>query len=151
MPRALGYIPTSHKSKYKNFFNLFDPLMHVKANKGDVVLFNANLIHVGAINEERDDHIRIQMKLTHKDDRDTISYYEDFHKLLNKDNTLPKWLRHSQKKISCMFPLISDMTQDENINSARGSDNGAKIGLGQQLFSKYFYGDTHFYDLPNAY
>ena len=151
MPNALGYISGSHKSKYNHFFNLFDPLMHVQAEKGDLVLFNANLIHVGGINDEKDDHVRIQMKLTHKEDREKISYYENFNKLLNKDNTLPKWLRKSQKKLSCMFPIISDATQNENIKSARGSDNGAIISVGQQLFSKYFYGDTHFYDLPNAF
>jgi len=37
------------------------------------------LIHVGTINK-KDDHLRIQMKVTHKDDFDAIGYYENFHK-----------------------------------------------------------------------
>ena len=153
MKSALGFIPSSHKKsrRYYNFFNIFDPLTHLSVKKGDVILFNANLIHVGSMDNDRDDNIRIQLKITHKDDRQIISYYEDFNKVLKKDNKIPKILRKCQKNLSCMFPLISDFTQKENIYSARGSDNGVKIGLGQQLFSKYFYGDSKFYDLPNAF
>ncbi len=51
--------------------------------------------------------------------------------------------------MSCLFPLISDLSQSENITSARGSDNGAKIGHLQKIFSYLYYGDSTFYDLPN--
>jgi hypothetical protein len=119
--------------------------------KGDVILFNANLIHVGAINEEKDHHLRIQMKVTHKDDIEAIGYYENFHKILTKSNKNPKWLRKMQKRLSCMFPLFSDFVQVENIRSARGSDNGVEITTGQKIFSNLYYGDSTFYDLPNAF
>jgi hypothetical protein len=48
-----------------------------------------------------------------------------------------------------MFAGLSNLTQKENIKSARGSDNGATIGLGQRIFSYLFYGNSNFYDLPN--
>lgn len=53
--------------------------------------------------------------------------------------------------LSCMFPFVSNLTQSENINSSRGSDNGAKIGIFQKMFSYIFYGNSDFYDLPNAF
>jgi hypothetical protein len=150
MPKALGVIPQSHKFKNSFGINVFDPLTHLCVKKGDAILFNANLIHVGTINK-KDDHLRIQMKVTHKDDLEAIGYYENFHKILTKSNKNPKWIRKAQKRLSCMFPLISDYVQNENIRSARGSDNGVKIGIGQKIFSKLYYGDSSFYDLPNAF
>ena len=75
--------------------------------------------------------------------------YEHFYKILNKDNSIPKYVRKVQKDISCIMPFLSDYTQKENISSARGSDNGSKISFGQSLFSYLFYGNSKFYDLPN--
>ena len=57
----------------------------------------------------------------------------------------------AQKRMSCMFPGISNLTQRENIRTARGSDNGVDIGLPQQMFSYLFYGNKDFYNLPNAF
>ena len=150
---ALGFIRTSHKveNRYKHSININDPLTYVSANKGDIIIFNANLIHVGTIHDKVDDHLRIQMKLTHRNDRNKIIYYEKFHKILNIDNTIPKSIRKIQKDLSCMAPILSDLTQTENISSARGSDNGVIIGNGQKVFSYLFYGNDKFYDLPNLY
>lgn len=50
-----------------------------------------------------------------------------------------------------MFPLLSDHVQNENIRSAGSTDNGANISLGQKIFSYLYYGDSTFYDLPNAF
>lgn len=50
-----------------------------------------------------------------------------------------------------MFPFMSDLTQGENIRTARGSDNGVDIGLPQQAFYYIFYGNKDFYNLPNAF
>uniref|UniRef100_A0A6C0JKI1 Phytanoyl-CoA dioxygenase n=1 Tax=viral metagenome TaxID=1070528 RepID=A0A6C0JKI1_9ZZZZ len=148
MDKCLAVIPSSHKEKNSYFTDFAGNLVNLLCNKGDVILFNANLIHVGTLNS-RDDNLRIQLKVTHKDDLKKISYYENFNKILNKDNNLPISLRKAQRNISCMFPGISNLTQSENIMSSRGSDNGAKIGIGQKIFSYLFYGDVKFYDLPN--
>jgi hypothetical protein len=150
MDKCLGVIPESHKDKDSYFFNFTNSVMNVLCNKGDAILFNANLIHVGTIND-KDDNLRIQLKVTHKDDVERIMYYQNFNKILNKDNILPRYLRKAQKNLSCMFPGISNLTQSENIRSSRGSDNGIDIGISQQLFSYLFYGSADFYDLPNAF
>lgn len=150
MDKCLGVMPGSHKDLYTNSVNVTNTVQNVLCNKGDVIIFNANLVHVGTINK-RDDNLRIQLKLTHADDIPALGYYQNFNKVLNKDNTLPWALVRAQKRFSCMFPFMSDLTQGENIRTARGSDNGVDIGLPQQAFSYIFYGNKDFYNLPNAF
>ena len=149
MDKCLGVIPESHKDVNHSNANLTNPVETLLCKKGDAILFNANLIHVGIILPK--DHLRIQMKVTHRDDLEVLSYYQDFNKVLKKDNTLPLGLLQFQKNISCMCPYISNLSQRENIKSARGTDNGETVGIGQKIFSSLFYGNADFYDLPNAF
>ncbi len=150
MERCLGVIPKSHLDINNNNINLQNSLLDLLCNKGDLIIFDANLIHVGTINK-RDDNLRIQMKITHKDDIETLKYYQDFNKVLNQNNTIPKELLKFQKNLSCIVPYISNLTQSDNIKSSRGSSNGAKIETLQKWFSYLFYGNSDFYDLPNAF
>jgi hypothetical protein len=150
MEKCLSVIPVSHKNINSYFFNFTTPLTDIMCGPGDVILFNANLIHVGAFNKH-DDNVRIQMKVSHKDDIKVLSYYQNFNKVLNQENTLPEVIRKAQRSISCTFPGISNLTQSENIKSSRGTDNGAHVGWFQQAFSYLFYGKSDFYDLRNAF
>ena len=150
MDKCLGVIKSSHKNINSNNINFSNNVINIPCKKGDIILFNANLIHVGALNK-RDDNLRIQMKVTHKDDIKHIYYYQNFNKVLNKDNKLPFIIKKIQKNTSCMFPIISNLTQNENIRSSRGTDNGVEIGFFQKIFSYIFYGNSQFYDLPNAF
>jgi ectoine hydroxylase-related dioxygenase (phytanoyl-CoA dioxygenase family) len=150
MEKCLGVVPRSHKDVNSFNYNWTDPIINLPCSKGDVIIFNANLIHVGCINE-KENNLRIQLKLTHKDDIEKINYYQNFNKILNQENTLPLFVRKAQKKVSCMLPGISNLTQNENIRTARGSDNGVDVGGGQKVFSYLFYGNKDFYDLPNAF
>ena len=146
--KCLGVIPESHQDLNHSNVNLTNRVETLSCKKGDAILFNANLIHVGTIQK---DHLRIQMKVTHRDDLDVLSYYQDFNKVLKKDNTIPRNILQFQKNISCMFPYVSNLSQRENIQSARGTDNGETVGIGQKIFSSLFYGNADFYDLPNAF
>ena len=150
MDKCLGVIPKSHTSEYSYLVNFNNAVEHILCKKGDIILFDANLIHVGALNK-RHDNIRIQMKLTHKEDIPVLSYFQNFNKVLNKENKMSHSILSFQKNASCMFPYISNLTQSEIIKSARGSDNGAKISVPQKIFSYLFYGNSQFYDLPNAF
>jgi hypothetical protein len=150
MEKCLGVIPTSHKSIDSFKFNLTNQVTNLLCNKGDIILFNANLIHVGTINKKHD-NLRVQMKVTHNDDLSILSYYQNFNKIINQENTIPDYLRKMQLKQSCMMPFISDLTQTVNIGSSRGTDNGAEISIWQKIFSYLYYGNSDFYNLPNAF
>ena len=148
MEKCLGTIPTSHKDKNSYNTNFGNALVNIPCNKGDAILFNANLIHVGTFNE-KNDYLRLQMKLAHKDDIQVLSYYQNYNKILKIENTIPRAILRFQKNISCMFPAVSNWTQRENIKSSRGSVEGAEISVFQKIFSFLFYGNSDYYDLPN--
>ena len=97
------------------------------------------------------ENLRIQLKVSHKDDIDKLQYYQNYNKILNKHNELPISIRKAQRNFSCMFPFLSNLTQNENIRTSRGSVEGTNIGILQQTFSYLFYGNKDFYDLPNAF
>lgn len=150
MEKCLGAIPNSHKHKNSYSVNIFDKLINIPCKKGDAILLNANLIHVGCINK-KSDNLRLQLKMSHKDDIDKLQYYQNYNKILNKDNRLPVFIRKAQRNLSCMFPFFSNLSQNEVIKTSRGSVEGANIGIFQQAFSYLFYGNKDFYDLPNAF
>ncbi len=145
MEKCLGVIPKSHHHEHSHSINITNKLEHVACNKGDIFMFNANLIHVGALNE-KEDNLRIQMKITHKEDVDILDYYEDYNKVLKQSNNLPKPLVKFQRDVSCMFPYLSTLTQTET------KKNGVEKPQGwvTRTFSYLFYGNADFYNLKNA-
>jgi ectoine hydroxylase-related dioxygenase (phytanoyl-CoA dioxygenase family) len=151
MERCLGVIPGSHLDLNSYNINFTDDLVHLLCKPGDAILFNANLIHMGAINDSGDDHLRIQTKVTHRDDIDTLNYFQNFNKVLKEENIVPKILRRMQKNFTCMFPVLTNMIQKEIIKTSRGSEDGTQISIGQKIFSTVCYGKSDFYDLPNAF
>jgi len=150
MEKCLGVIPKSHLNKSSFMLNIKDPIMNILCNPGDAILFNSNIFHVGTMNE-KDDHLRCQMKITHKEDLELLGYYQNFHKVMIQDNKVHPFIRHIQKRASCISPIISDLTSDENKRGARGSENGVKPGYLQQIFLYFFYGNKDYYDTPNVF
>lgn len=148
--KCLAVIPQSQENINSYFTNFNNALRNIQCKKGDVIMFNANLIHAGTITE-KENNIRIQMKVTHKDDIPSIDYYQDYNKVLDKENPYPNYVRKIQQNVSCMFPGLANLTQKENIRTARGSQNGVNIGFPQKIFSYMFYGNQDYYDLPNAF
>jgi len=80
MEKNLDVIINSHKYKYLYTINITDPTKTVRIPKGSAILFDANLIHSGTFNKKSDNY-RIQMKLTHKNDRKILNYYENYNKI----------------------------------------------------------------------
>lgn len=146
MDKCLGVIPKSHFDVNSFNYNPEDEVINLLCNKGDAIIFNANLIHVGALNNTND-HLRIQLKVTHKQDIEAIPYYNQYNKILDEQNNMPFFLRKAHQRLSCMFPIISNFTQTEIQNTAKTHD----ISIGQRIFSYVFYGNGNFYNLPNAY
>ena len=144
MEKSLGVIPNSHKNMNSFGINLINPVINLSCKKGDMIIFNANLLHVGTINE-KDDHFRIQMKITHKDDIQAISFYENYNKILNEENKLPKAIRRFQRNISCLFPFISNLGQNTIQTTTQGTNNNFL----KKIYSYLFYGNDKVFDLPN--
>jgi ectoine hydroxylase-related dioxygenase (phytanoyl-CoA dioxygenase family) len=143
MDKCLDIIPNTHTNINKNIINLSDYTKSIICNKGDAIIFNANLIHTGSLNK-KENNLRIQMKLTHKNDIKTLNYYQNYNKMLNKENTNSKIVKNIHKHISCQFPIISDLFQTETSNII----NPKKISLLHKLYSLLIYNDSLFYNLP---
>jgi ectoine hydroxylase-related dioxygenase (phytanoyl-CoA dioxygenase family) len=150
MEKCLGVIPNSHIDSKSYNINLTDNVINLLCNVGDIILFDANLIHVGALNK-KEDNLRIQMKITHKDDIKYIPYYNNYNKVLNQDNNLPNYLRKAQKKLSCTFPFISSYTIDGIKQNSESMKNGNDSTTMQKIYSYLFHGNSNFYDLQNAF
>ena len=146
MEKCLGVIPQSHLDVNSFNVNFSNQVENVVCKRGDILLFNSNLIHVGATNK-KDDNLRLQLKITHKEDIEALSYYEKYNKVLNQENRLPKYIIQLQKNASCMFPVVSNALQSENINATK-SNSSSSI---QRFFSSLFYGNSRFYELQNAF
>jgi len=146
MEKCLGVIPQSHLDVNSFNVNFSNQVENVVCKRGDILLFNSNLIHVGATNK-KDDNLRLQLKITHKEDIESLSYYEKYNKVLNQENRLPKYIVQLQKNASCMFPVVSNALQSENINATK-SNSSSSI---QRFFSSLFYGNSRFYELQNAF
>jgi hypothetical protein len=142
MEKALGVIPESHKNKWEIHF-LRDPIIHVPCNRGDALLFDANLVHAGSINTDSMDHLRIQMKITHREDVSKIAYYENYNKVLKEDNMWPTFFLRMQQSLTCMFPFFSNYTTD---GIKKMSETGESNFI-QKMFSFFVSGKSDFYDL----
>ena len=91
------------------------------------------------------------MKLSHKNDLNILSYYQNYNKLIDKDNKLPKFIKYLQKNISCTYPILSNNSQKSYVKTVNNNSNNKtnNIPLSQKIFSYLFYGDSDYYDLPD--
>ena len=134
MDKCLDIIPKSHKNKSEYDINLTDITESIKCNVGDALLFDSNLIHSGSINKHQDNP-RIQMKITHKNDRNVLNFFENYNKQFNDPPKHSRWMQRLQKHLSCIFPVVSQYTQkyDKNKDSNNSNKNN------DNFISKYFY------------
>lgn len=112
MKECISVIIGSHKNIFSYSINVLDARSNILCSKRDAILFNAGIINAK-------NFARIQMKLTHKDDLQVLEYYTDYNKVLEKENSNSLISQHIQQYLSCQFPFLSDMTQKQNINSAK--------------------------------
>jgi len=135
MNRCLDVIDKSHSTRDGIFWT--DETESVKCVPGDAILFDAGLIHAGSKNDKPDNK-RIQMKLSHVDDIEALSYFQEYNKVLSNDNTNPDILNDVQKHLSCQFPVMSDAFKSSASKPV------------EQFFASMFYGNSNFYDLKSA-
>jgi ectoine hydroxylase-related dioxygenase (phytanoyl-CoA dioxygenase family) len=132
MNKCLDVIPKSHKSLSHNY-NFSDYSQTILCKKGDAILFNANLVHNGSVNEN-ENNMRVQMKLSHQMDMETLDFYNNYNKILNSENKSPMFVKHVQKHISCQFPIISHIVREYDHNAISGDAEATSVV--SSLFAK---------------
>lgn len=133
MGKCLDVIPESHLSMKHNY-NWTDYTKTVPCSKGDALLFNANLVHNGSLTE-RQENTRIQMKISHKSDLDTLSFYNQYNKVLNPTDSTPMLYKQIQKHVTCQFPVISQYVKQFDNNK---SDKEHPSNPFSSFFSSFF-------------
>lgn len=143
MDRCLDVIPKSNNESMGMYW--YDKTKTFICKAGSIILFDASLVHCGSIGSENNNK-RIQLKVSHSDDLDKLSFYQKYYKLLDKKNTNSNISKRIQKHFSCRFPIISDMTQGNDKKYISG--NMSLIG---KIYSKLFYSDKDYYKLKDAF
>jgi ectoine hydroxylase-related dioxygenase (phytanoyl-CoA dioxygenase family) len=126
MKKCLDIIPKSHVQKGSYNFNLTDYTQTVTCKNRDAFLFNANLVHNGSINEY-ENHMRIQMKISHKDDQKTLYFYNDYNKMLTEENHSPAFFQYAQKHASCQFPFVGEVLKKYDHNDGTNSSKSRSL------------------------
>jgi len=104
------------------------------------------LIHAGSLNT-KPDSLRIQMKITHKDDIEELSYFTNYRKVLNQSNDIPFYLKKIQQNIICSFPILSDLTYNLQKKTNLSIDKkNSSINFFTKLYLYLFYSKTNFYN-----
>lgn len=134
MEKCLDVIPGSQKTKNANDFNMKNRITHVPCNQGDVLLFDANLIHSGSINKNNE-NMRIQMKLCHKSDYKVLDFYNNYYKIMDESSEMNTMFPRLQKHISCQYPGLTKYFKDYDRNLNTKFENPSKI---HQLISNMY-------------
>lgn len=132
MSKCLDVIHKSHTHKGEYDFNMTDYTQSLQCKPGDAILFNANLVHSGSLNE-KENNVRIQLKISNKSDMDKLKFYSNYNKVLNTENNTPYIIKHIQKHISCQLPAISSYLKDYDNNY-----NKEDVIKGSSIFSSLF-------------
>jgi hypothetical protein len=136
MDRCLDVIPGSHTSKNDNL-GLTDRTQTVHCLTGDVLLFNANLVHSGSLNDGT--FPRVQLKVSHRDDMEKLAYYQNYHKVLNEESPYSQANQYFQKHLFCTFPIISEWTKGYDTNKDTTKSDAVKSVEKEQSLISTFY------------
>lgn len=134
MSKCLDVIDKSHKHKGEYDFNITDYTQSLNCKPGDAILFNANLVHSGSLNE-KENHMRIQLKISNKVDLDVLKFYSNYNKVLNIENNTPAIIKNMQKHVSCQLPAISAYLKEYDNNYNKEDVTNTK---GSSIFSSLF-------------
>ena len=101
----ISLCPGSHKIVPFNFNKGYI----IKGDKYDSYLFNCDLIHAGAINDNKDERLVIQYKICHKDDLNKLKHLIGINKYQKNDcNNNNLYYDMILRKLSLLFPYITN-------------------------------------------
>ena len=145
MKNCLDIAPKSHKKNAQQIYLTGDPTRTFICSSGDLILFNSNSLHAGSVNSDKENR-RIQLKVIHKNDVEKLDYYNGYHKIINKSNTNSDYSKYLQKHLTCQFPISGNISLKNNKEYINGD-----INFLTKLYSYWFYGDSKYYEIPDAF
>lgn len=144
MNNCLDIVPGSHKLDNIGIYS-YDMTKTYKCKPGSIILFDANMVHSGSLDSQTPNR-RIQFKIAHKDDFQALTFFDKYHKIVDKPNNNGQWSKQLQKHLSCQFPWVADITQGQNKNYIKGD-----LSLMDRFFSKILYSDPNYYRLEDVF
>ena len=111
MDSCLDIIEKSHKH-IRHMPYITDISKHITCGIGDVLIFNSNLIHAGSVINKTESNPRIQMKFTHNDDRNVLSFYENYTKVIDDENHTSNIQKHFIKHTTCQHPFLFEFANN---------------------------------------
>jgi hypothetical protein len=138
MGNCLDVLPASHLSMKDNY-NWTDKTQTVQCSRGDAILFNANMVHNGSLNENNaDKNMRIQMKLSHVEDRKTLDFYNNYNKVLDQNDKSPMIVKQLQKHVTCQFPVLGGYIKQYDTNVDKDTNKSATNNSISSVFAHLF-------------
>lgn len=135
---GLNLIPGSHVDE--NWFYIIDKSKKLKFNKGDAIIFNADILHAGSALSQDIKRRCVQFKIIHKNDIYKMPWLLNFHVLINRPNKKINLFKKIEASSTRQFPIIMDLTN----KIIKTSFNEDKSFL-QKIFSKFLFSNEDFY------
>jgi hypothetical protein len=134
----LNLIPGSHLDSCPIY--LFDKSKKISVKPGMAIIFNADILHSGAIIDSNRQRHCIQFKIIHKDDILKLPKLLNYHVLIDKKNDKPILTKKIESNLTKHFPIFMDITQD----IIKESFTETKTPL-QTFISDFVFSDKDFY------
>lgn len=137
MDRCLDVIPGSHRN-LDHDVGMTDWTQTVHCLTGDVLLFNANLVHSGSLNDGA--FPRVQLKISHRDDMEVLNFYTKYNKVMNEESGASQPIQYLQKHLTCTFPGLSTLTRGYDANQdATKTDSEIAAEKERSLIASVYY------------
>lgn len=130
----LAVSPNSHKSTPF----LWDKSIVIYGKKNTGVLFNCDLIHVGAINNFEESRHAIQYKICHIDDLNTLSHLIGINKINYGKCNNSKLYEYLCRKLSMIFPFIFN-----HLFTSLLQEKPKKDKIFEYIITNYYIGDFY--------
>jgi len=134
MDACLDMIPNSHEDRNKVYLSKF--IESIPCKPGQAIMFNADLIHSGSLND-KDDNKRIQMKIAHRDDLESVKQFDKYYRVGDVSKNTSKQSTLFFRRLSCNLPGLADLTKN---------GNGMPEFM-ERMYKKFVYGDKDNYKL----
>jgi hypothetical protein len=134
----LNIIPGSHLDNCPIY--LYDKSVKVSVKPGMAIIFDADILHSGAIINNNKRRHCIQFKIIHKDDIQKLPKLLKYHVLIDKKNDKPIITKNLESSLTKHFPIFMDLSN----NVIKESFTETKT-IFQKLISQVIFSNEDFY------